>query len=168
MVSSKRFKPVQRVAESREQKAAREFGDSQRSMHAEEQKLEVLRVYHQEYLEQFHTHRQGRHQFGPNAGVPRLSRQTRPSDQRAGASGRSQPPGVCYPQRELAQTPRPHPGTGEGGRSYNARLNTNVRAKRAEEQDEHSCIRSIRRAENGLTWKSERRGSPIAHMEPED
>ncbi|MES9903831.1 MAG: flagellar export protein FliJ [Sedimenticola sp.] len=59
MVSSKRFKPVQRVAESREQKAAREFGDSQRSMHAEEQKLEVLRVYHQEYLEQFHTTARG-------------------------------------------------------------------------------------------------------------
>ncbi|MEJ1296434.1 MAG: flagellar export protein FliJ [Candidatus Sedimenticola sp. (ex Thyasira tokunagai)] len=53
MVSSKRFKPVQRVAESREQRAAREFGDSQRLMQAEEERLLELRRYHQEYLDRF-------------------------------------------------------------------------------------------------------------------
>lgn len=53
MVSSKRFKPVQRVAESREQRAAREFGQSQQLMHVEEEKLAELRRYHLEYLEQF-------------------------------------------------------------------------------------------------------------------
>ena len=53
MVPSKRFKPVQRVAESREQKAARSFGQSQRLMHDQEARLEELRQYHKEYLQRF-------------------------------------------------------------------------------------------------------------------
>ncbi|MES9857827.1 MAG: flagellar export protein FliJ [Sedimenticola sp.] len=59
MVSSKRFKPVQRVAESREKKAAHEFGESQRLMRAEEERLGELRRYHQEYLERFETTARG-------------------------------------------------------------------------------------------------------------
>lgn len=53
MVPSKRFKPVQRVAESREQKAAKAFGQSQRTMQDQEARLEVLRRYHEEYLQRF-------------------------------------------------------------------------------------------------------------------
>lgn len=53
MVPSKRFKPVQRMAESQEQKAARSFGQSQRLMHDQEARLEELRRYHQEYLQRF-------------------------------------------------------------------------------------------------------------------
>lgn len=53
MVQSKRFKPVQRVAESRERKAARSFGQSQRLMHDQEARLEELRRYHEEYLQRF-------------------------------------------------------------------------------------------------------------------
>ncbi len=55
MVQSKRLKPVHRVAESREQTAAREMGDSQRYVHKQEERLEELRRYHNEYLERFHT-----------------------------------------------------------------------------------------------------------------
>jgi len=53
MVPSKRFKPVQRVAESQEQKAAKSFGQSQRHMHDQEARLDELRRYHQEYLQRF-------------------------------------------------------------------------------------------------------------------
>lgn len=60
MVPSKRLKPVQRVAESREKDAARELGDSQRRMRDQEAKLDNLKRYHQEYLERFQsTARQG-------------------------------------------------------------------------------------------------------------
>lgn len=52
---SKRFKPVQRVAKSREQKAAKQLGDSQRKVNEQEMKLEELKRYHQEYLTQFET-----------------------------------------------------------------------------------------------------------------
>jgi len=55
VVQSKRLKPVHRVAESREQTAAREMGDSQRYVHAQEDRLEELRRYHTEYLERFHS-----------------------------------------------------------------------------------------------------------------
>ena len=54
MVSSKRFKPVKRVAESREQKAAQALGSSQRAARNEEARLEELRRYHKEYLDRFH------------------------------------------------------------------------------------------------------------------
>ena len=53
MSPSKRFKPVQRVAQSREQKAARELGNSQRRAKDQEGRLEELKDYHQEYLERF-------------------------------------------------------------------------------------------------------------------
>ena len=55
MSPSKRFKPVLRVAESHERKAAHQFGDSQRYMQEQEAKLEELRQYHREYLERFDT-----------------------------------------------------------------------------------------------------------------
>jgi len=50
---SKRFKPVQRVAQSREQKAARELGNSQRRTKDQEGRLDELKGYHREYLERF-------------------------------------------------------------------------------------------------------------------
>jgi len=53
MAASKRFKPVLRVAESRERTAAHQLGDSQRNAQAQEAKLEELRHYHQEYLDRF-------------------------------------------------------------------------------------------------------------------
>ncbi|MCW8891361.1 MAG: flagellar export protein FliJ [Sedimenticola sp.] len=60
MVPSKRFQPVKRVAESRENDAARELGHSQKRMRDQEAKLEDLKRYHQEYLERFEsTARQG-------------------------------------------------------------------------------------------------------------
>ncbi len=52
---SKRLKPVQRVAASRERTAAMELGDSRRRMREHEERLEELRGYHREYLERFHT-----------------------------------------------------------------------------------------------------------------
>jgi len=53
MVPSKRFKPVQRVAESREQKAAKAFGQSQKLMQDQQTRLEELRQYHKEYIQRF-------------------------------------------------------------------------------------------------------------------
>ncbi len=55
MVPSKRLQPVQRVAQSKENDAARELGDSQRRMRDQEAKLGDLKRYHQEYLERFET-----------------------------------------------------------------------------------------------------------------
>ncbi|MCG8429174.1 MAG: flagellar export protein FliJ [Chromatiales bacterium] len=55
MAPSKRFKPVQRVAKSREQNAAKELGNSQRNVRDQESKLEELKRYHREYLEQFES-----------------------------------------------------------------------------------------------------------------
>ena len=53
MVPSKRFKPVQRVAESQEHKAAKAFGQSQRLMQDQEVRLEELKQYHKEYMQRF-------------------------------------------------------------------------------------------------------------------
>jgi len=53
MSPSKRFKPVQRVAQSREQKAARALGKSQREVREQESRLDELKGYHREYLERF-------------------------------------------------------------------------------------------------------------------
>ena len=53
MDTSKRFHPVRRVAQSREQNAARELGNSQRRMQEQEARLEALKRYHDEYLERF-------------------------------------------------------------------------------------------------------------------
>lgn len=53
MSPSKRLKPVQRIAASREQKAARHMGQSHKLLQAEEVKLNQLKQYHQEYLRGF-------------------------------------------------------------------------------------------------------------------
>lgn len=55
MPPSKRFKPVKRVADSREHKAARELGHSQRMARDQEARLEELKRYHKEYLDRFQT-----------------------------------------------------------------------------------------------------------------
>ncbi len=55
MVQSKRLRPVQRIAESRELNAARELGDSRRYVLKQEERLNELRQYHAEYLERFHA-----------------------------------------------------------------------------------------------------------------
>ena len=53
MAPSKRFRPVHRVAESRERKAARELGESQKKMREQQDRLAALKQYHKEYLERF-------------------------------------------------------------------------------------------------------------------
>lgn len=53
MSPSKRLKPVQQVADSREKAAAKQFGDSQRSLNGHKGKLDELRQYHHEYMERF-------------------------------------------------------------------------------------------------------------------
>lgn len=53
MSPSKRLKPVQRFAHSKEQKAARMMGQAKKNLQQEEAKLEQLKLYHQEYLERF-------------------------------------------------------------------------------------------------------------------
>ncbi|MEW8663729.1 MAG: flagellar export protein FliJ [Candidatus Thiodiazotropha sp.] len=53
MSPSKRLKPVQRFAHSKEQKAARIMGQARKNLRQEEAKLEQLKQYHQEYLERF-------------------------------------------------------------------------------------------------------------------
>jgi flagellar FliJ protein len=53
MSPSKRLTPVRRVAQSREQKAARHLGQSHRTLQEEETKLKQLKRYHQEYLQRF-------------------------------------------------------------------------------------------------------------------
>jgi flagellar FliJ protein len=53
MSPSKRLKPVQKVAGSREKTAAKQFGDSQRNLNGHVGKLEELRQYHQEYIARF-------------------------------------------------------------------------------------------------------------------
>jgi flagellar FliJ protein len=51
MMASERFKPVQRIADTRERKAAAALGDSLKARHEAEQRLADLRNYHGEYLE---------------------------------------------------------------------------------------------------------------------
>ena len=53
MSPSKRLKPVQRVAHSREQVAARNLGISRKVLQEQQNKLEQLRHYHQDYLQRF-------------------------------------------------------------------------------------------------------------------
>lgn len=55
MSPSKRLQPVQRVAHSKEQKAARHMGESHKTLQEEQTKLAQLRQYHQEYLQRFDT-----------------------------------------------------------------------------------------------------------------
>ena len=53
MNASDRFKPVLKVAENREANAARKFGQSQKLHREEEEKLQNLRQYHNEYMARF-------------------------------------------------------------------------------------------------------------------
>ena len=55
MAPSKRLRPVQRVARSREHKAAREYNDSQRRAQDQEVRLQELKRYHSEYLERLQS-----------------------------------------------------------------------------------------------------------------
>ena len=53
MSPSKRLKPVQKIAGTREKTAAQRFGESQRNLNGHKAKLDELRQYHQEYMERF-------------------------------------------------------------------------------------------------------------------
>ena len=53
MNASDKFRPILKVAENREQSAARQFGKSQQRRRQQEEKLENLKQYHLEYLERF-------------------------------------------------------------------------------------------------------------------
>ncbi|MES9831105.1 MAG: flagellar export protein FliJ [Candidatus Thiodiazotropha sp. LLP2] len=53
MSPSKRLKPVQRFAHSKEQNAARSMGQARKNLELEEAKLKQLKQYHQEYLDRF-------------------------------------------------------------------------------------------------------------------
>ena len=53
MSPSKRLKPVQQFAATKERNAARSMGQARRHLAEEEAKLEQLRQYHQEYLARF-------------------------------------------------------------------------------------------------------------------
>jgi flagellar FliJ protein len=54
MTTSARLKPVQGFAERKERDAARSFGDAQKQLQSESDKLEQLRQYHRDYLDRFH------------------------------------------------------------------------------------------------------------------
>ena len=53
MSPSKRLKPVQQVAASKERNAARSMGQAKQHLAQQEAKLHQLKNYHQEYLERF-------------------------------------------------------------------------------------------------------------------
>jgi flagellar FliJ protein len=53
MTGSERLKPIQHVAEVRERDAARSFGESQRRLEEEQQRLSQLEAYRDEYLQRF-------------------------------------------------------------------------------------------------------------------
>lgn len=55
MKKSQRLEPVAKVAESREQQAARALGQAQTLMNQAEQRLVELKNYKEEYLRRFHT-----------------------------------------------------------------------------------------------------------------
>jgi len=60
MTKSDRLKPVSRVAESRERKAAVEMADFRRFLDAQRARLEELQCYRSDYVRQFeHAGRQG-------------------------------------------------------------------------------------------------------------
>ena len=52
MTKSQRMKPVQRVADAREQAAAKDLAAAQRYQHEQEARLAELRQYQREYLQQ--------------------------------------------------------------------------------------------------------------------
>ena len=53
MSPSKRLRPVQQVAASKERKAAKSMGQAKQNLAQQEAKLQQLKAYHQEYLERF-------------------------------------------------------------------------------------------------------------------
>ena len=55
MKKSQRLEPVVKVAENREQQAARALGQAQAQMNQAEQRLAELKNYKEEYLRRFHT-----------------------------------------------------------------------------------------------------------------
>ncbi len=55
MKRSQRLEPVVRVAENREQQAARSLGDSQLALNQAQQRLDELENYRKEYIQRFHT-----------------------------------------------------------------------------------------------------------------
>lgn len=52
---SKRLKPVVRIAETREEKAALAMGESQQALQQQQSRLEELKRYRQEYIANFHA-----------------------------------------------------------------------------------------------------------------
>jgi len=55
MKRSQRLDPVVRVAENREQQAARSLGNSQSALNQAQQRLNELRNYREEYVQRFHA-----------------------------------------------------------------------------------------------------------------
>jgi flagellar protein FliJ len=55
MKRSQRLEPVVKVAQSREQQAARALGDSQQALSQAEQRLAELKNYREEYVHRFHA-----------------------------------------------------------------------------------------------------------------
>ncbi len=55
MKRSQRLEPVVKVAENREQQAARSLGDSQSALKQAQQRLDELKNYREEYIQRFHA-----------------------------------------------------------------------------------------------------------------
>jgi len=55
MKKSSRLQPVVKVAENREQQAAKALGDSQAALQQAEQRLTELKQYREEYIQRFHA-----------------------------------------------------------------------------------------------------------------
>jgi len=55
MKRSQRLEPVVKVAENREQQAARSLGDSQSALNQAQQRLDELNKYREEYIQRFHA-----------------------------------------------------------------------------------------------------------------
>ena len=53
MTRSKRMRPVQQLAQSREQEAVQKLGQSQQYLHAQQARLEELRAYRDQYARDF-------------------------------------------------------------------------------------------------------------------
>ena len=53
MSKSKRFTPVVKLAESKEQQAARRLGERKQALHGQEAKLAQLQTYRQDYIQRF-------------------------------------------------------------------------------------------------------------------
>lgn len=53
MAPSDRFKPIQKIAENKERKAAAALGESLKKKEAAEKQLQDLKQYHADYLERF-------------------------------------------------------------------------------------------------------------------